>query len=111
MMMGAWDSCRVHLCVQWDQIESGNLKLTLVMTLNRADFMSEIDNSYKQLGIVIAFAGPIIIVLTFASEHSVLCPVPCPLSPVPCPCPLFPVPCSLSLSPVPCSLFPVPVVS
>lgn len=45
-----------------------NLELVLVMTLNRADFMQEIDNSYKQLGIVMAFAGPVIIILSFAGK-------------------------------------------
>jgi hypothetical protein len=53
--------------LQWDIIEIEGLRLVLVMTLARADFMEEIDSSYKQLGIVMSFAGPIIIVLTFAS--------------------------------------------
>jgi hypothetical protein len=51
---------------QWDIIEIEGLRLVLVMTLARDDFMAEIDSSYKQLGIVMSFAGPIIIVLTFA---------------------------------------------
>ena len=55
--------------IQWELVTVGSLKLVLVMVLNRADFMKEIDESVTQLGIVMSFAGPSIIVLSFASMY------------------------------------------
>lgn len=50
------------------------LELVLVLTLNQQDFLEEIDSTYKELGIVMSFSGPVIVILTFASEmHFMRC--------------------------------------
>ncbi len=54
---------------QWENLSSlgDGLGLILVMILARDDFRKEIDESYRYVGIVLAFAAPIAIVITILS--------------------------------------------
>ncbi len=53
--------------VQWERITVEDLHLALVMALDRDDFRKEIDKSYRQVAIVLAFTGPVAILLTVLS--------------------------------------------